>query len=271
MPYTYWYAIIPSPPSGRPGAEWASGLRGSALRLVVAGEVAAVVSDWREAAVKCSMAEVDTDLAWQHEHIIESIMADCAVLPMRFGTVLTSDERVRAALAEREAEFGANLSRVAGCIEMGLRVLWQPPAEAACVWAGGITRAAAHVPLAHVTPPSQVHHRQIQPSEPATAGAIQGIGAQYLLRRAAEEQARQAVCSQAQALAGELTRDLAALAVDLRISVLPTERMLLSAAYLIPRIHTGSFMTAVEQLRAQHPQLAFMWSGPWPPYHFVSA
>ena len=80
-----------------------------------------------------------------------------------------------------------------------------------------------------------------------------------------------AVRSRAEALAGEVTRDLDALAVDVRRDVLPTDRLLLSASYLIPRMQMGSFIAAVEQLRVQHRQLAFLWSGPWPPYQFMSA
>ena len=256
MPYIYWYAIIAAPSvavpaantPGRVPAAWGDGLHGSALRLVQAGELAAIVSDWTQAGVNRSFVEANTDLVWQHEHVIERIMFDCTVLPVRFGTLLANDERVRAALVERQGAFTADLARVAGCIELGLRILWQPPADS--------------VQASPPAPP--VQHRQ------APAPALHNPGAQYLLRRAAEEQAQQAVRSRAEALAGEVSRGLDALAVDVRRNVLPTDRLLLAANYLIPRVQMGSFVTAVEQLRAQHRQLAFLWSGPWPPYHFMS-
>ncbi len=260
MPYTYWYAIIAAPPtagaSGRVPAVWGDGLHGSALRLAAAGELAAVVSDWTPAAVNRSFVEVDADLVWQHEHVMERIMYDCTVLPVRFGTLLANDERVRSALVERQDVFKADLARVAGCIELGLRILWQPPADGAQMPANGAQASS---------PAPAVLHRQ------ARAPALHNPGAQYLLRRAAEEQTQQAVRREAEALAGAVCCDLDALALEVRRSVLPTDRLLLSANYLIPRVQMGSFITAVEQLRAQHRQLAFMWSGPWPPYHFMSA
>ena len=76
---------------------------------------------------------------------------------------------------------------------------------------------------------------------------------------------------QGKALAGELSRALRTKAVDTRQSVLQTERMLLNAAFLVPQDEVAAFLSAVEKLRGEHGQLAFLCSGPWPPYHFVSA
>jgi hypothetical protein len=57
----------------------------------------------------------------------------------------------------------------------------------------------------------------------------------------------------------------------MRQSILQTERMLLNGAYLVPQCEVGAFFAVVEKLRSEHGQLSFMCSGPWPPYHFVSA
>lgn len=258
MPYTYWYAIIHAPqplegtavladtaPPGGVPASWGEGLRGCALRLVLAGELAAVVSDWPQATVNRSSDTVDPELVWQHEHVIERIMAGCAVLPVRFGAVLAGDERVAAVLAERQAVLLADLAHVDGCVELGLRVLWDPPP------AGGA--------VAVTSPAGGLQDRPLTP------------GMQYLRRRSAEEQMREAVRRQGETLANELIRSLGSGAVDTRQSVLQTERMLLAAAFLVRRAEVNGFLAAVERLRAQYSQLAFLCSGPWPPYHFMSA
>lgn len=245
MPYTYWYAIINDLPGDAALSVWGEGLRGGVLRLVRAGELAAVVSDWAEASMNRSSTAVDADLVWQHERVIERIMDGCAVLPVRFGTLLAGDERVAAVLRERQAVLLADLAHVEGCVEMGLRVLWEPPA--------GDAPAAALAADAGI------------PAIPATPGA------QYLLRRSAEGRQRDAVRRQGEKLAAELTHSLSAGAVDVRQSILQTERMLLTAAFLVRRAEVDAFLAAVERLRAQHSQLAFLCSGPWPPYHFMSA
>jgi hypothetical protein len=104
------------------------------------------------------------------------------------------------------------------------------------------------------------------------SGAVESkaLGTRYLLRRAAAEQARRGVQQSAQELAGELSRALCARAVDTRQTVLQTERMLLNAAFLVREAETSEFFAAVDTLRASHRELAFLCTGPWPPYHFVS-
>jgi hypothetical protein len=247
MTYSYWYAITTAPQTGTeiPQA-WGRGLHNSALRLVLHDGLAAVLSEWPEASVRRGTDSVDPDLVWQHEHVIERIMAQRPVLPVRFGTVLAGDERVREVLAKRAPAMRADLDHVSGCVELGVRVLWDPPA----------------MPSVSETADAAVQE----------SGAVESkaLGTRYLLRRAAAEQARRGVQQSAQELAGELSRALCARAVDTRQTVLQTERMLLNAAFLVREAETSEFFAAVETLRASHRELAFLCTGPWPPYHFVS-
>lgn len=260
MNYTYWYAIIgwssgaapgSAPPASPPA--WGSGLLESSLRVVVEGELAAVVSDWLRPSIKRATDTVDPDLVWQHERVIERIMASAAVLPVRFGTILADDERVRGVLRQRQASMLADLRQVAGCVEMGLRVLWEPPAPGALQAVAGMAKGASGAAASQ------------------TGGAEPTPGARYLQQRAAEEQARRAVQEQGRALANQLCVALRGLTVDYRQSVLQTERMLLNGAYLVRRGEVDAFMAAIERLRARYGDLAFLCTGPWPPYHFVSA
>jgi hypothetical protein len=260
MTYSYWYAIISAPQANSAGETefpraWGCGLHDSALRLVVYDGLAAVLSDWPQASVRRSADLVDPDLVWQHEHVIERIMAQRPVLPVRFGTVLAGDERVREVLAKRAPTMRADLDHVSGCVELGLRVLWDPPAMPPVSESAGAAGAAGAA---------------VQETGAWEPQALQAPGTRYLLRRAAAVQARRNVQQRAQQLAGELSQALCLKAVDTRQTVLQTERMLLNAAFLVRQAETSEFFAAVEGLRASHRQLAFLCSGPWPPYHFVS-
>jgi hypothetical protein len=53
-------------------------------------------------------------------------MAQGAVLPLRFGTVLDGEPELRGTLAERHDEFALGLDRVRGHVELGVRVLGAP-------------------------------------------------------------------------------------------------------------------------------------------------
>ena len=238
MKSLYWYAIIATPSDGEGIPErWGVGLREQPLDLVCEDGLSAVVSAWTGAAVGRTADAVDAALVLQHEQIIEAIMADVPVLPMRFGTVLASAERIAAILGERYMTFTGDLARVGGCVEMGVRILWP----------GLPATEAEAVPAVAATP-----------------------GAQYLQQRLAADRQQRAARSHGQAVAGALDAALHGAAVDARVTVLPTERMLLSGAYLVRRSEVAAFTTQVESLRRQQPELAFLCTGPWPPYNFVS-
>jgi len=234
----YWYAIVATPPGGAlaPG-RWGDGLHGRPLHALCEAGLAAIVSDWEGMPLGRSVEGVDASLVLQHERVIEAVMAEMPLLPMRFGTVLAGDDPIRAVLAERSITFTGDLARLAGCVEMGLRVLWSgPPA--------------------------------LPEGEPVAADL--SPGARYLRQRLAVDQQQRIARSHAQALSETLDRTLRPLVADARTSILQTERMLLSAAYLVLRSRVAEFVAGVEALRSRHAPLAFLCTGPWPPYNFVS-
>jgi hypothetical protein len=44
---------------------------------------------------------------------------------------------------------------------------------------------------------------------------------------------------------------------------------LLRAAYLVDRDAVGGFTARVDALQREHPELAVLCTGPWPPYSFA--
>ena len=86
----------------------------------------------------------DAEALWRHEAVVEELMHDRALLPVRFGTRLAGETEAAAVLAERRDEFAAALDHVRGAVELSLRV--QPTAPI-----GDVRRAelahAVHEPL----------------------------------------------------------------------------------------------------------------------------
>jgi hypothetical protein len=62
------------------------------------------------------------DVLWVHEDVVESLMRDRTVLPMRFGTRLAGEDTARTLLDERHEEFARMLEAVRGRVELGVRV-----------------------------------------------------------------------------------------------------------------------------------------------------
>ncbi|MDL5156967.1 GvpL/GvpF family gas vesicle protein [Actinomycetospora termitidis] len=89
----------------------------SGLGLVSSGPLAAVISD---VAVDRPLGTRQHLLA--HERVLNAIAADAAVLPMRFGAVLTDDDAVRAELLDPHREyFSRALEDMAELVQFSLR------------------------------------------------------------------------------------------------------------------------------------------------------
>lgn len=208
------------------------------------GLLGALVAELTHGALRAVFSPLDAappttpEMVWQHEHVIESLMAERAVLPVRFGTLLSCEAALQELLAARYATFHADLERIGRQVEVGLRVLSADDA----------------------TPAS--------PTKPTIAYTSSGRA--YMAARLAVERAERERTAQAAGLAEAIHAPLAALASQSAQRTLLTERLILSAAYLIDPAQLVSFQERVAQLQDQHPTLRLLGTGPWPPYSFVS-
>lgn len=82
-------------------------------------------------------APTDADDLWRHDRLIEELMAERAVLPLRYGTVLEGERELERVLAERSPEFGRLLDRVRGRVELAVRVLGDAGDAPGAVPSGG--------------------------------------------------------------------------------------------------------------------------------------
>jgi hypothetical protein len=73
-----------------------------------------------------AIGEPAPDALWAHERVVERLMVDRTVLPMRFGTRVEAEAELRRFLAARQSELVAALARIAGRVELGVRVLQTP-------------------------------------------------------------------------------------------------------------------------------------------------
>ena len=86
------------------------------LRLVPVEGLAAVCTPAGE-------AELSAEELWRHEEVVEALMADRDLLPVRYGTRLENEAAVARAVEERRDELAAALDRVRGAVELSIRVV----------------------------------------------------------------------------------------------------------------------------------------------------
>jgi hypothetical protein len=73
----------------------------------------------------------DPDALWAHERVVEELMAERTVLPMRFASTFADEAALRAFLVERHDELVALLARVRGRVEYAVRAVQPGRAPAA--------------------------------------------------------------------------------------------------------------------------------------------
>jgi hypothetical protein len=118
----YVYAI--GEPAAMPPEPRSRGLGGARLRVLDCNGLAAIFSRHRTLQPRPSPKAL-----LSHEAVVEQLMARGAVLPLRFGTILDGEPSLRETLAERHQELSLGLENVSGRVELGLRVLGEPPRE----------------------------------------------------------------------------------------------------------------------------------------------
>ena len=95
------------------------------LQIVALDGLAAVYS-------AASKRDASPEALWRHEKVVEALMEDRDLLPVRYGTQLEDAAAAMRAVDARRDELAASLDRVRGAVELSLRVVAAeatPPGE----------------------------------------------------------------------------------------------------------------------------------------------
>lgn len=250
---TYLYCLVSAPkppslrgaPAGLPGAGKPRALdAGRGLWLVAAD---APLDRYGAAPIEKGLQ----DLAWvssvavPHEAVVEHLSKAGTVVPMKLFTLFHSDERALAHVARQRRHIDRLVERFEGREEWGLRMVLDE--------VSALQRARSE-------------------AQAASGGSP---GAAFLLRKKKEQDAAREVLDGARVRADALFEELSRRADDARRRPPPPgevgKRVLLDAAFLLPRQKAKAFQAAV---RAQAKKLGALGyqltlTGPWPPYNFT--
>jgi hypothetical protein len=215
-------AEIPPPPS-------TTGLAGAPLEGIREDGLLAVISRHAE------LPEIGAvDALWAHEHVVERLMAERTVLPVRFGSRLAGEADLRDELVTRRDDLLVGLDRVRGRVELAVRA------------------------MSATGPPRREARR------PAIAGAgdDRHSGREYV-------RARLELRDRAEAAGAALHEPLAALAVAESRRPGRVACEVLRASYLVERQLVGEFRAMAQRLQREYRDTTVLCTGPWPPYSFV--
>ncbi|HUY03835.1 MAG TPA: GvpL/GvpF family gas vesicle protein [Rhodocyclaceae bacterium] len=214
-------------------ARWKPGL---ALGVPGIGGMAVRMERWRGLMVAASPfetweVEASTPNLWCHEHVIEAVMAQSAVIPLRFCTVVADLPACRQLLSRHYRQLSALLGRVNDRVEFALR----------------LSGAGSGDGLAAAADPESV-----------------GPGTAYLRALARHSSAWP------EALLAALRGALDPWALASMPWPRDTKSADLRASFLVERPGVDAFRREVAGFGDQRRDLTVSCTGPWPPYSFVA-
>lgn len=184
-----------------------------------------------------------------HTRVLEALMREYSVLPIRFGIVAPDVDTVREQLLARHySDLRSQLDALRNCIELGLKVFWTAEDM--------LRRIADETPAIRVLRDS-LRGRSLEST--------------YYERIRLGEMVEQALAARrnhdAEMFLGKL-RPLASKTVVLPVHA---DRMVLNAAFLVEREREADFDDVVRCFGDRfEDRFLFKYVGPVPPYNFVS-
>lgn len=181
-----------------------------------------------------------------HMDVLNTLMRQCTVLPVRFGTVFPTYDELSQSMFDMQDTLLSDLRRLRGQVELGV-----------------CATARSTLPAPKITPDGL-----------AVGGAFipgQGPGFRYIAGKRAEHEQRLRESRTNEALAALVCAPFATLASEQDWHALASSAGRgISAAFLLPRHRFDAFQLVVTQLRRAEPDLDILCTGPWPPFSFVS-
>ncbi|MET7605839.1 GvpL/GvpF family gas vesicle protein [Streptomyces avermitilis] len=231
------------------------GIADAPVRLVPDEEanLAAIVSsvpadDFDEAPLAAHLEDLDwlEAVARAHHRVVDAMAAQTTVLPLRLATIYRDDDRVRAMVRAGRRAFAQRLTHLAGHVEWGVKVYFDPPSAP--------TTSTAAAPAAELSP-----------------------GRAYLRSRHQERDSRQDAYRSAEQAAQRVeaaARTRAVEHVRHRLQQGPLSHgsgeNIVNNAYLVPDDQTEGFRDEVQRAAEQSEIVRVEITGPWAPYSFVS-
>lgn len=183
-----------------------------------------------------------------HEKVIEEVMKEYTVLPIRFGTIATSNDEVRSLLMKNYHEFKKLLRSMDNKVEMGLKVFW--------------------LNMDMIFKEIAASDREVK----ALKEKIQKKDKDFSLdeRITLGEKVKNALERKRETEADEVLRPLKSKCIDFCLNEPAGDSVVLNCAFLIDRMQEREFDDIVENLTRKHNNHKFKYIGPSPPFNFVN-
>jgi len=184
-----------------------------------------------------------------HEKVVEEVMKNYTVLPMRFCTVAGSAEEVRNLLRKRYLELKNLLKDMDNKVELGLKAFWKEMKV--------IFQELADEDKKIKSLKEEIANKSLQESY------AEGINLGKIVKTALEVKRDKE--------GQEIINALKRISYHFLLNETQGDEMLINAVFLVDRAREREFDNQVNELVAKYAQrVKFKYIGPTPPYNFVN-
>ena len=203
-------------------------------------DISAVISD-----TPMSKYVINRENLTDHQKVIEQVMKDYTVLPVRFCTIASNIEEIRNLLRRRHHEFKRLFREMDNKIEMGLKVVWKD----------------MDVIFQEISSSNKLI-KTLKPNGDSLDASI---------KIEAGKEVQKALAKKKQDEKNSIIRKLKRISVDTKENKVSSDSMLLNLACLIDRTHEKEFDHTINDLAAEYENRFFLkYVGPIPPFNFVN-
>ncbi len=216
------------------------GLEGASVYNIPFCNIGAIVSE-----INQPIQGVTKGTVLEHEAVTEKLMANFAVLPVRFQTIIDGRDNLLSVMQSYYKDFRDNLDRVRNKVEFGIKVIW--PADKIKKSIRNSRKKGEHeMPIPDGSSNKKFMRKKLE---------------KYRINEDFEQKADKFI--------NVMDMFFSKFAAEKVLKKLKTENLLLDAAYLIERDRQADFKEAFEHIKSAHAAFKFLFSGPWPAYNFV--
>jgi hypothetical protein len=224
-----------------------SGLNGSSSVYSIAHEdLSCVVSDYFGEELSSMSKEEVVRFLLAHQVVVERVMKGCTVLPVKFGTVLTTSDEARSLLSQGYSQFVDALAWIQDKVEIEVAATWDMK--------------------------QILQEISTEPEIFLASKAIAGKGAQtHQEQIGLGRMVKASMDKRRSGYRERMINFLMSVAVDVQPNALVSDEMVMNVAFLVEKANQEEFDSCVKQLDDFfHNQINFRVIGPLPPYTFAT-
>jgi predicted RNA-binding protein YlxR (DUF448 family) len=253
MKLIYCYGIVENPVKINK-----NGFEEGKIYTVLFKDIYAIVSEVSDENFSQEVVDKNVkDIKWVtlkgklHEGVIDSIMENATIIPMKFCTIFKTGKGVEAMLEEKYADLKYNLNNLKGKVEMGVKVYTKTDILKQQISEKSYSIKRLKEDIKSKTPGRAYFIKQ----------TMETLLKEKLQKKLAIE--KEKIFNRIKTFAEESKQN------ELLNKKLTGKDMLLNGVFLIKKEHIGEFKNYVEKIGPDYLNFELTIWGPFPPYNFV--